>query len=141
MAARLRKKMEHTTKKVELVDPAVAFTSKELFLEVNRKIDDVLKVLNQKADRAEHDRVEQQVEAILRDGTPQSRKVELEVKEIEGQVRILHDQSATSAAVNETKQRIEDNAHDTKMQWLAIFFSFILGLATLAVSIASLYHK
>lgn len=84
-------------------DLIIGFSSKELFLELNRKIDVLMELSHKKADKADVDGLENRVIVLERDG-------------------------AKTTAVDANRGKVEEMGRTIRMQWVGILVSILLGV-------------
>lgn len=142
----------------EALSQNVTFSSKELFLEINRKLDSLGLQLNTKGDKADFDRLESVVMDLQRKGgdaaqqalrlseeaVSKVQKLEKDAsdlvsklqKETSDRVGKLEKEAASNSAVRDNTEQIEKEHTNSRWQWAAIIVTALLGLAQLFVTIA-----
>lgn len=108
----------------------VAFTAKELFFEINRKIDLLTESTNKKADKLELDALE----VLLRTAEKETAPVR-ELRAVTDRVTALEKNAASESAVADSNRRIEDNARTSRLQWIGLLVVGVLGATTLILQL------
>lgn len=108
----------------------VAFTAKELFFEINRKIDLLTDSTNRKADKVELEALE----VLLRAAEKDSASLR-DLRLLDGRVGTLEKNAASESAVAESNRRIEENTKTGRLQWIGIIIVALLGATTLVLQL------
>lgn len=103
-----------------MAEPVIEFSSKELFLEINRKIDVLTEMSHSKADNSRVERLE---------------------TEIREKLNRLEKETATAEAVRSNESRLEAFQKTSRQQWISIVVAFILGLGGLVVELFKVVVK
>lgn len=112
----------------------VSFSSKELFLEINRKLDGLTVQLNTKVDKTEIERLELIVMDLQRKGGDAAQQALQLAQAARERVEALEKASATSSAVRENAERIEKEHKNSSWQWLAITMTGLGVIAQLVIN-------
>jgi hypothetical protein len=117
-------------------EPLIAFSSKELFLEINRKIDDLTKLSQSKVDSPDFDRLEMKVNEMQRlgsdtaqDAIRQIGTTRKDLERLEGDVRQLEKDNVSGVAVT----NLNNLNRSTRLQWIGIVATMAFALADLFV--------
>lgn len=116
-------------------ESTIGFTAKELFLEINRKLDDLTKITNLKVDRMDHEKLVGVVEELRRTGGDRAREAYERVQKVEDNLNELRTQTASSSAVNTALARIDDTEHATKLQWFGIAIGGIIAIIAAVIGL------
>jgi hypothetical protein len=102
----------------------VEFSLENLLLEINRKLDDLGTSMQSKANAADLDRVEATVADMQRRGTDVAQQAMSKATALEVKLQTLETETATSHAVLQTQQSLEQVARHSRYQWATIALGF-----------------
>ena len=112
-------------------DPIIKFRAKDLFMEINRKLDMLAELSHKKADKTDLDKLDEKVTDMQRRGSDGAQKALEEAELLKRRVDVLERDTATTLAVKDNQERLEDIGRQQRYQWLSILISVLMGLAAL----------
>lgn len=105
----------------------IGFTPKELFLEINRKIDLLTEISQKKTDHTEFTHLETKVSDMERHGCDLAKDNKTKLVEVTHAVQDLTKDAVTTSALTEFQNKMNENKRTATMQWLAILASILIG--------------
>lgn len=122
-----------TRRSEEPAGQVVEFTAKELFLEINRKLDGLSQQIGAKADKSDMDKLEHSVVELQRLGGDAAQQALTTVRELEKRVQTLESEKASNLAVKQNADSLEKEHKNSQWQWVTIIASIVLGLVGVIV--------
>lgn len=119
----------------------IKFSAKELFFEINRKIDLLASKNETKADAQRVDTLANVVSDIQRKGSDVAQNAIRCCDSLENKVDILEKESASRTAVADNDRRIGEQEKATKYQWIAIIVSALIGIGGLLMKLLEFLAK
>ena len=134
-----RKSMSTTPEVLEMAadESIVVFSSKELFMQVNSKLDLILVETGKKADKADLERLREQVTELQMNGSGHAQNALKQVAALDARMDGLALNAASTQAVSETREQI--NRHDARIK-LALIGMIITLAGLVAQFVLSLLH-
>lgn len=113
----------------------VPFTAKELFLEINRKLDGVVDQLSSKADKADMEKMEAQLSDLQRKGGDAAQEALRKAEDASVRLQKMEMSSASNSAVKANEDAIQHEMKNSRWQWFAITVSILLNIAAIIAQI------
>jgi DNA repair ATPase RecN len=121
-------------------EQVVKFTAKELFLEINRKLDGVSDQLSSKADKEDLEKMESQLSDLQRKGGDAAQEALRVAGDAQERLQKIERDAASNSAVKRNEDDIEHEKKNSRWQWFVITISVMLGIANFCATVYQRSH-
>jgi|ERR1700679_360278 len=116
----------------------IGFTAKELFFEINRKLDLLSNKNDMKAEKQQVDTLATLVTEMQRRGSDPSQQSTKDIVALENRINIVERESATVTAVNANNRSIQEQDSTSRKQWIAIVITALGAIAGIVLHLLKL---